>query len=225
MSRPVYKLSAPVECRWPVMLYNLAHPQWSWLRIFYISQWPDGSSKTVYNQFCCLNLSVCSQPLWIQGFYSLWAVLRSQHSMNRPKTSLQAVRPGNQGCTQSKIPMKNQSTNPMSKAIVKAVCKLVCNPVPVQQSFYQMSELSSLLVSGTKVLFRWSSGFFPSVLLWGTWKKPSTTEMSSPTPTKHLPLERDNRGWFHQILKYYCMPCIWQLYSIWQLFPTRLKLN
>lgn len=31
--------------------------------------------------------------------------------------------------------------------------------------FYQMSELSSLLVSGTKVLFRWSSGFLPSVLL------------------------------------------------------------
>lgn len=60
----------------------------------------------------------------------------------------------------------------------KTRCKPTSRPVNPQcvnltqfqpeDFFYQMSELSSLLVSGTKVLFRWSSGFFPSVLLWET---------------------------------------------------------
>lgn len=78
----------------------------------------------------------------------------------------------------------------MSKPCVKAVYKPVCNPVPVEQSLYQMSELSSLLVSGTKVLFRWSSGFFPSVLLWGTWKKHSTTVISRSLPHTSIPSKK-----------------------------------
>lgn len=73
-----------------------------------------------------------------------------------------------------------------------------------------MSELSSLLVSGTKVLFRWSSGFFPSVLLWGTWKRHSTTVNSrnlphTTTPSKILQFKRENRSC---ILRYYCMPIV-----------------
>lgn len=88
------------------------------------------------------------------------------------------------------------------------------HPVPAEQSFYQMSELSSLLLSGTKVLFRWSSGFFPSVLLWGTWETHSIAVINrnlyhTTTISKNLQFRREkNRCCILYLKQYYCMPIV-----------------
>lgn len=88
--------------------------------------------------------------------------------------------------------VKNWRKTSFTANLPKAVCKPGCG----QKSIYQMSELSSLLVSGTKVLFRCRSGFFPSVLLWPTWRNtqsPTFSRSLGQVTNNNLQLQPQNR--------------------------------